>query len=215
MKTAILFCVLAVPALWCQETPVPSPGSTDTAVPSAPLPSPQPLAVPDRGIGGAAPVSAKTYKIGAEDVLRVLVWGNAPLSADYIVRPDGKISMPLIGELDAADMTPEQLGSEITTKLKAKYLRNPDVTVGVMSVKSKKFYIQGEVRRPGAFELVVPTTVLEGLSNAGGFQDFADTKHIVIVRGAERLKFNWNEVVKGHRIEQNVYLAPGDHIIVK
>jgi polysaccharide export outer membrane protein len=93
-------------------------------------------------------------------------------------------------------------------------MTHPEVTVGVERVNSKKYYITGEVNRPGAYPLLVPTTVLEGLVNAGGFRDFANTKKITILRGSDRLKFNYKEVTKGKKMEQNIVLQNGDEIIV-
>src|SRR5262249_37079916 len=131
------------------------------------------------------------------------------------VRPDGKISMPLIGEIEAAGKTPEQLKSEITDALKNGYVVSPMVNVSVIAVNSKKYYINGEVNRPGAVPLVVPTPILEAISNAGGFKDFANQKDVVILRGTERLHFNYKEVIRGKKLEQNVFLQPGDYIIVR
>ena len=170
---------------------------------------------------GAAPVNNKTYVIGAEDGLGILVWQNKELSSNYSVRPDGFISMPLIGEVHAAGKTPEQLGIEVQDLLaKGGYLRNPNVTVQVVAVNSRKYYINGEVNRTGAFPLVVPTTVLEALSQAGGFHDFANKKNIKILRihpggKPENFKFNYNEVISGKNLKQNILLEPGDQIIVK
>ena len=163
-----------------------------------------------------APVNEKTYVIGAEDGLQIMVWGDRNLTAAYTVRPDGRISMPLAGEFRAAGKTPEELGADIAERLKAAdILRNPQVTVGIAGVHSKSIYIIGEVNKPGKYSLVVPTTVLQALVNAGGFRDFADQKNIIIQRGTVRLKFNYKEVIKGKRTEENILLQPEDHIIVK
>jgi len=146
----------------------------------------------------------------------ITVWQNPALSGQVIVRPDGKISMTLIGEMQAGGLTPEQLKDEIANRLKAGgYLRAPSVSVGVLQVNSRKYFILGEVNKPGTFPLVVPTTVLEALVNAGGFRDFANKKSIVIQRGLERFKFNYNQVIQGKHREQNILLEPGDQIIVK
>lgn len=166
---------------------------------------------------GVAPVDSKSYSIGAEDALRILVWNQAGMSGEFVVRPDGRISMPLIGDVQAADRSPEQLGADIMQKLRdGKILLDPNVSVQIAAVHSKKFYIEGEVNRPGAFDLVVPTTVMQGLVNAGGFRDFANEKKIVILRdgGKTVLHFNYKDVSRGKRLEQNVWLLPGDHIIV-
>ena len=159
-------------------------------------------------------VNAKAYVIGAEDVLRVDVWREPGNSGVFVVRPDGKISLPLIGEVQAAGLTPLQLSQNIAHGLE-RLLTHPEVTVGVERVNSKKYYIQGEINRPGAYPLVVPTTVLEALVNAGGFREFANTKKIIILRGTERLKFNYHEVTKGKKMEQNIVLQNGDQILVQ
>ena len=164
--------------------------------------------------GPVQPVDTKTFIIGAEDLLSVRVWREPELSGNYVVRPDGKISLPLVGEITAAGLTPEQLAAAVGQSL-TRYINRPEVNVGVQQVNSRKFYIQGEVQRPGAYPLVVPTTVLEALVNAGGFREFANTKKIIILRnGKQRLPFNYKEVTKGKRPEQNIHLQPGDQIIV-
>ena len=158
-------------------------------------------------------IDPKKYSIGAEDVLLIKVWREAELSGPAVVRPDGKISMPLVGEIQAAGITPESLSATIAEGL-SKYMTRPEVSVSVTAVNSKRYFISGEVNRPGAYPLLIPTTVLEALVNAGGFRDFADTKKIVVLRGATRLPFNYKEVIKGKKTEQNILLEPGDHIIV-
>jgi polysaccharide export outer membrane protein len=200
-----------------------SPGKTNTeSKPPADAADPHKMAAPAVAPAGAkpataAPVDLKTYIIGPEDALRILVWNQAGMSGEFIVRPDGRISMPLIGDVQAADKSPEQLGAEIMEKLKdGKILLDPNVSVQIAAVHSKKFYIEGEVNRPGAYDLVVPTTMMQGLVNAGGFRDFANQKNIVILRdgGKTVLHFNYKEVSRGKHLEQNVWLQPGDHIIV-
>lgn len=161
----------------------------------------------------AAPVDPNTYKIGPEDQLAIRVWREPEVSGSVIVRPDGKISLPLIGDVQAGGKTPEELGKLIAEKL-SDFLTSPEVLVQVTAVRSKKYYITGQVMRTGAFPLVVPTTVLEALSKAGGFRDWAQKKKIIILRGSKRIKFNYNEVIKGKNLEQNIYLQDGDHIIV-
>jgi polysaccharide export outer membrane protein len=154
--------------------------------------------------------------IGAEDQLMVTVWGDARIGGQVLVRPDGRISLNLLGELQAAGRTPMELGNDIAELLKQKdILRRPQVNVNVTQVNSKKFMINGEVMKTGSFPLVVETRIMDALVNAGGFKDFANKKDIVIIRGAQRLKFNWNDAVKGRRPEQNVVLQHGDIIIVK
>ena len=143
----------------------------------------------------------------------IRVWREPDLSGPVGVRPDGKISLPLIGELQAAGVTPEKLAEKITEGF-SKYVASPEVMVQVASVNSKKYFISGEVMRPGSYPLVVPTTVLEALAIAGGFRDYADRKKIMIMRGPKRYSFNYTEVVKGKNLLQNILLESGDHIIV-
>jgi polysaccharide biosynthesis/export protein len=172
----------------------------------------KPNALGEKIVGGG-PVTDNAYVIGAEDVLNISVWHEAELTRQLIVRPDGKVTLPLVGELTAAGLTLPQLGGAITEGLK-KYINSPEVTVSVQAVNSKKYYIQGEVMRPGPYPLVVPTTVMEGLANASGFRDFANLRKITILRGTERLRFNYKEVRAGKHLEQNILLQPGDQIIV-
>lgn len=158
-------------------------------------------------------VDLHTYIIGPEDILLIQVWREPDFSGLHVVRPDGKITLPLIGEMQAGGLTPEKLGKGLVESL-AKYLNNPDVDVSVQSVQSKKYFMDGEVNRPGEYKLVTPTTVLEALSHAGGFRDFANSKGIRILRGNSTMKFNYKEVSKGRKMDQNVLLENGDHVIV-
>jgi len=180
---------------------------TNPANLAAPKPS------PDIKIPGAAPVDARTYIIGAEDVIFVKVWRDNDISGQFLVRPDGRISVPLIGDVTATDRTPEQLEKDISDRL-AKFIKDPQVNVGILSVGSKKYYILGEVNHPGSFPLVVPTNVLEALVNAGGFRDFANQTKILILRGDQHFTFNYKQVTRGKKPEQNILLEPGDKIIV-
>jgi polysaccharide export outer membrane protein len=161
----------------------------------------------------SAPVDPKTYLIGPEDILAIRVWREPELSQGVQVRPDGKITMQLVGELQAAGLTPAQLQAKVVEAL-SEYINKPEVNVALMSVQSKKYYITGEVTRPGTFPLVVPITVLEALTNAGAFREFANTKKITILRNGKILKFNYNDVVKGKNMDQNIMLENGDYIVV-
>ncbi len=162
---------------------------------------------------GTPGVDPHAYIIGAEDVISIRVWREPENSGNFTVRPDGKVSVPLVGEIQAAGLTPEQLSESIAASLE-RVMVHPEVTVGVEKVNSKKYYIQGEVIKPGAYPLVIPTTILEALVNAGGFREFANTNKIVILRGSERLKFNYHQVTHGKNMAQNILLKPGDQIIV-
>jgi polysaccharide export outer membrane protein len=186
----------------------PAAPATDPANLAGPKPS------PEAKIPGLAPVNSKTYVIGAEDVLSVKVWRDNDVSGQFLVRPDGRISVPLIGDVTASDRTPEQLEKDIAERL-SKFIKDPQVNVGILAVGSKKYFILGEVNKPGAFPLVVPTNVLEALVNAGGFRDFANQTKILILRGNKVLTFNYKQVTRGKKPEQNVLLESGDKIIVK
>ncbi|MBM3788060.1 MAG: polysaccharide export protein [Acidobacteria bacterium] len=153
------------------------------------------------------------YKIGPEDALFVRVWRDSELTQGYIVRPDGKITMPLIGEMKVQDMTPMEVQTKVI-ELYSKFLNRPEITVSLTRVGSKKYFLVGQVQRTGMFPLVVPTTVLEAINGAGGFQEFAKKKNVVILRGTQRIKFNYEDVIKGKKSEQNILVENGDHIVV-
>jgi polysaccharide biosynthesis/export protein len=160
----------------------------------------------------AAAVDPNSYKIGAEDVLEIRVWRENELSGQVRVRPDGKVTLPLVGDVQATGMTPSELQKKAVEAF-SQILNSPQVIVSVVSVQSKKYYVSGQVERSGPFPLVTPTTVLEAMSLAG-FREWAKKGSIVIMRGNERLKFNYNQVIKGQRLEQNIQLKDGDHIYV-
>jgi len=205
---------VALPFLWMVAFPAVAQEQQERPVQGGPAPfTPGEIIKPVDETVPAAPVDPKSYVIGAEDQLMVRVWREPEVSAAVIVRPDGKITLPLIGEVQAGGQTPERLTDTITEKL-SEFLNRPEVMVSVTAIRSKKYYLTGQVNRTGAFPLVVPTTVLEALSGAGGFQQWANRKNIVILRGSERFKFNYKEVIEGKNLSQNIYLENGDHIIV-
>jgi polysaccharide export outer membrane protein len=194
-------------------------GQTKPAEPKANEPKQQSPATPSPNSpektaeSSAAAVDPNKYLIGPEDILFIRVWREPDFTLPAAVRPDGKITMPLVGDVQAGDKTPMQLTKSITEML-GKYLNNPDVNVMVTDVRSKKYYIDGEVLKPGTYLLVTPTTVLEALSNCGGFRDFANSKKIRILRKGNILHFNYKDVSKGKNLEQNILIESGDHIIV-
>jgi polysaccharide biosynthesis/export protein len=163
------------------------------------------------GVGAA--VDPRTYVIGAEDVLGIKVWREPDFSSNYGVRPDGKITIPLVGDLQAAGLTPQRLSEQLEEAL-SEYINKPDVTVTIQQVNSKKFYLTGEVYRPGEYPLVTPTRIFDALSNAGGFRDFANKKKIILIRGNERYRFNYQDVLKGRNLGQNIFLQNGDTLVV-
>lgn len=157
------------------------------------------------------------YVIGPEDVLNINVWKEADVSGSVPVRPDGKISLPLLNDVQAAGLTPMQLTTDITEKLK-KFITDPRVTVTVATVNSRKVYVLGEVTRPGAITLLPDMTVLQALTSSGGPTPYAKTSRMYVLRkesGSQvKLAFNYKEVVKGRNAEQNVVLKPGDTVVV-
>ena len=165
-----------------------------------------------------APATADpNYVIGPQDVLDIDVWKEPELTRSVPVRPDGKISLALLNDVQAAGLTPTQLSEEITTKLK-KFMTDPQVTVIVTQINSQRVYILGEMARPGAYPLLPGMTVLQALSSAGGFTIFANSKKIYVLRSEggkqEKLPFNYKEVVKGKNADENIVLKAGDQIVV-
>ncbi len=153
--------------------------------------------------------------IGAEDILKITVWRDPELSGIKGVRPDGKITMPLIGDLQASGLTPDRLTAQLKQSL-SEYVKEPEITVEVIQVNSKRYNVAGEVNRPGPYPLVVQKTVFEAINDAGGFREFADQKHIKILRkDGTRLEFNYKEFVSGKHPEKNVVIENGDTILVK
>ena len=157
------------------------------------------------------------YKIGPQDVLRIDVWKEAEISRTLPVRPDGKISLPLLNDVQATGLTAMQLATVISEGLK-KYITNPQVTVSVTEINSRRIYVTGEVLKAGAFPLLPNMTVLQALSSSGGFTQFARVKNIYVLRKEEgkdvKHPFNYKEVVSGKNPEQNIMLEPGDVIVV-
>jgi polysaccharide biosynthesis/export protein len=180
--------------------------------PASPPDAPKTLPNSTGALGSGAPVDPKTYVIGPEDVISIGVFHEQELTRTEAVRPDGKITMPLIGDLQAEGLTPERLKDQLKQALST-YINNPDVTITILAVNSKRFTIAGQVMRPGPVALVLPTKVFDALSSVG-FRDFANTKKIVIIRGTNRLKFNYNDVLHGKHLEQNILLEAGDTIYV-
>jgi polysaccharide export outer membrane protein len=173
----------------------------------------KPMAPPGLDPSAAPPVDPKSFKIGAEDVINIRVWKEPELSGDVVVRPDGRISVSLIGEIDVSGKTPEDL-RKILTEEYSKVLNDPVITVRMSSIRSSKYYVTGNVFKTGMYPLVVPTTVLEALTLAGGFQEFANKKKVVILRQGKQHYFNYNDVIKGKKLEQNLTLENGDFIVV-
>lgn len=180
------------------ESPKAGPTSTELPVDSTP----------------AAPVDPNSFKVGPEDVLMIRVWREDQMTGQFVVRPDGKITLPLGGEIEVGGLTLEQIKVKVVEVFK-NYVNKPEVSVSLTRVASKKYYLVGEFMRTGTFPLVVPTTVLVAINSAGGFQEFANKKKVIIIRGEQRIKFNYEEVIKGKNLSQNIFVESGDHIVAK
>jgi polysaccharide export outer membrane protein len=177
-------------------------------------------AAPSAPTGGAVTKPATddpNYVIGAQDVLDISVWKEPEVSRSVPVRPDGKISLPLLNDVQAAGLTPTQLAAQITESLK-KYVANPQVTVIVTTMNSQRVYLLGEVGRPGAYPLLPGMTILQALSSGGGFTQYANTKKIYLLRlvdgRQEKYPFNYKDAIAGKHAEQNIPLKAGDTIVV-
>jgi polysaccharide biosynthesis/export protein len=174
----------------------------------------------DNGKTVSPPVPATTdasYVIGAEDVLNIDVWKEQEISKSVPVRPDGKISLPLLNDVQAAGLTPMQLQTSLTEGLK-KFISDPQVTVIVTQINSRRVFVLGEVMHPGAFPLLPHMNVLQALSTAGGFSQFAKESGVYVLRTVNgrqvTFPFNYKDVVRGKRSDQNIELKPGDTIVV-
>ncbi|WP_158748012.1 polysaccharide biosynthesis/export family protein [Acidobacterium sp. S8] len=174
---------------------------------------------PDKGstdgdVKTVVPVSS-AYKIGVGDVLHITVWDEPQFTETAVVRPDGKISMPLVAEIDVAGLTPEAAQQNLTERL-LKYVHKPRVTVTVQEIHSRMVYITGEVQRPGAYPLMDSMNVVQLVARAGGLTDFAKQKQVYVLRSANKTRenVNYEKVLKGQAPQQNVELAPGDTVVV-
>lgn len=157
------------------------------------------------------------YKIGVNDVLNIFIWNEPELTQDVTVMPDGRIIFPMIGDIMAKGSSAIELKNNITEKIKA-YISSPEVTVIVKQWNSQLIYTIGKIGKPGPYPLEADMTVLQALSLAGGFAEWADTKHVMIVRrlnGNEIMfRFNYEALLSGKNLQQNLLLEPGDTIVV-
>ena len=166
----------------------------------------------------AGVVTPPGYVIGPEDVLTVIVWRENDMSVDATtVRPDGMITVPVINDVAAAGLTPQQLRDRIT-EVAAKYVTDPNITVVVKAINSRNVYITGQVLKPGRYPLAAASTVLQLIATAGGLAEYADGENVRVVRiesgRTSSLRFNYNEVARGRALDQNIELKPGDTIVV-
>ncbi len=142
------------------------------------------------GVGAA--VDLNTYKVGAADVLQINVWNEPNFTEKAVIQQNGKFTMPLVGDIDATNATPKEIEAAVAKAL-TKYVVKPLVTVTVIEVGSKKYYLDGMVNHPGEYALAVPTTILEAISKSGGLQDFANKRKIYVLRGDKKIPFNYKE----------------------
>ncbi len=224
----IVFCTLtAVERPAAQQAPAPQPPAPQppatppaTARPSGPTAPAQPPATAapaaSKPTDGGVPLPAG-YVIGTEDTLIVNFWREKEMSAEVVVRPDGKISLPLLNDIQAAGLTPDQLREQLV-KAAAKFVADANATVVVKEIKSRNVYITGQVTKPGAYPIIGQMNVLQLIAMAGGLVEYADSKNIVVMRnenGAPKYtKFNYKDVMKGKNTDQNLVLKPGDTVIV-
>jgi polysaccharide biosynthesis/export protein len=157
------------------------------------------------------------YVIGPEDQLSIVFWRDKDLSAEVVVRPDGKISLPLLNDVQASGLTPEQLRLSVTEQAK-RYLEDPTASVVVKQINSRKVFITGEVDKPGTYPLAGPTTILQLIATAGGLREYAEREKIVVLRNESgrqvNYRFNYKEVVQQKNTQQNIQLKPGDTVVV-
>jgi polysaccharide biosynthesis/export protein len=211
--SVLLFC-LASPCL-AQQKPISQAGSQAQYLEAANAPAP---VVSQKSPGATSNPVASEYVVGVSDILDIEVWKEPELSRpSVVIRPDGIISMPLIGEVQVDGMTPSQIQDVLAEKLH-RYLNAARVTVSVAEIKSKFVYVTGEVNKPGAYLLAAPIDVLQLVIKAGGLTPFARSRSITILRFTdgkqEKLAVNYKKLLRGEYPEQNVFLLPGDTVVV-
>jgi len=203
------FALAASTAAYAQ-TPV-----TPVAESAAAASAAKPAGAPPNIAGGITPPA--DYVIGVNDSLDIVYWQDKEMSATVVVRPDGNISLPLLNDIKAAGLTPEDLRAAVTTAA-AKFVEGPTVSVVVKEINSRKVYVTGQVAKPGSYPLTDTTTVLQMIATAGGPSEYAKTEKITIVRREDGKdvahKFNYKKISEGKLLEQNITLKPGDTIVV-
>jgi polysaccharide export outer membrane protein len=209
---AFAACV-TVASLSAQQPPTSDVPQSTTPSPAAPKPAQASAGV---SIAGAVK-PPDDYVIGPDDVLTVMFWREKDMSSDVIVRPDGKITLPLINDVQAAGLTTEQLRDKLTAEA-ARFIEDPSATVVLKQLNSRKVFITGEVSKPGPYVLTAPVTILQLISMAGGLQEFAHRKEIVIMRSENgkqvTIPFDYTAIARKSKPQQNIMLKPGDTIIV-
>ena len=188
--------------------------------PAATPPTPRKPAPPAGNATAAAPTGVPVtadYVIGPDDVITVVVWKEEDVSGDFTVRPDGKISLPLMNDIAVAGLTPEQLRARVM-EAASKFIEDPTVTIVVKEINSRKVYVMGQVAKPGPYPLTGPTTVLQVLARAGGLLEYADDDNISILRTVNGQQvgypFSYKAVTRRKNLHQNIELKPGDTVVV-
>jgi polysaccharide export outer membrane protein len=208
-------CVLVFAPVAHGFGPASSATRAPAQTPAAPRPAAPASAQPPQMPAGVSVPNG--YVIGPDDVLAIVFWRDKDMSTETTVRPDGKITLPLINEVQAAGLSPEQLRDSLQTAAK-KYLEDPNVSVVVKAINSRKVFITGSVSKAGAYSLSAPTTVMQLIAMAGGLLEFADSKNITIIRNENgkptAYRFNYKDVLKHKNLKQNIELKPGDTVIV-
>jgi len=203
---ACCVCAMRVAAAHAQTAAAPSQPAARPATPAAGL------TVVPKGVD-----TPPDYVIGPDDILSIVFWRDKDMSDDVAVRPDGKISLPLINEVQASGLTPEQLRVALTTAAN-KFVEDPAVTVVVKAINSRKVFITGMVAKPGPYALSGPTTVLQLIATAGGVAEYAKSDRIMVMRTengkTNGRRFNYKDVSEGRNLQQNIELKPGDTIVV-
>jgi polysaccharide export outer membrane protein len=204
------FCL----ALGAVATPTFAGPQSAGAAQAAPNAGARPAGAPALPAGVAPPTG---YVIGPDDQLGIVYWREKDMSADVVVRPDGMISLPLLNDIPASGMTPEQLRLAITQGA-AKFVEEPTVSVVVKAINSRKVFITGQVAKPGFYPIGGPTSVLQLIATAGGVNEYADKGKISIIRKENgkdaSFRFNYEDVMKGKNLAQNIELKPGDTVVV-
>jgi polysaccharide biosynthesis/export protein len=230
----LMGCLSAAPARAAQggaQTPAPpkdagskpaeKPGSKPGEAPKPAAPAPESkTAVPPPNVAAAAAAGvtpAPDYVIGSGDVLAIVFWREQEMSVEVVVRPDGRISIPLLNDVEAVGLTPEDLRQRLVTAAQ-RVVQDPNVTVVVKQINSRRVFITGQVGKPGPYPLLASMNVLQLISTAGGLLEYADEKNIVIMRTEKgqttNFKFNYKDVAAGKNLKQNIELKTGDTVVV-
>lgn len=220
-----LTLVMSVSPAWSQgasDAPAAAPStSANTGSPAAPAPATPPAApasAPPAAAASTAPELPRGYVIGPDDILQIIFWREKELSGDVVVRPDGRISLPLLNDVVAAGRTPDELRSTLVTEA-SKYFGNPNPTVVVKEIRSRKVFITGAVEKPGPYVMTSPTTVLQLIALAGGLKEYADKKNILVMRTTDGKQsgyvVDYNAILRRQNLEQNFLLEPGDTVLVR